>query len=325
MTRPVVGIGELLWDVFPDGRTVAGGAPFNFAFHCRQLGHAGTIVSRVGDDALGRALREEVRRLGMSDEFIQTDPERPTGTVGVTLDAAGVPSYRITEDVAWDAIEWTDAVAALAGEAAAVCHGTLAQRADTSCDTIQTFLHECRFGPGGYAYRVFDVNLRQQYYSRGQIAASLYRSHTVKLNADELPVLADLFGWPGATDAERVAGLFRFSAAETRLVILTRGAEGCTVYPERGEALSAPTPPARVVDTVGAGDAFTAAMVCLHLEGRPLGDCARFAAARGQRRRERFEREQRKMQRDPEHGEKKSGNGRRRRRRSKACRMLRRS
>ena len=104
MTGPVVGIGELLWDVFPDGRRVAGGAPFNFAFHCHQLGHAGAIVSRVGDDDLGRELREEVRRLGMTDEFIQTDPDRPTGTVQVALDDAGVPSYQITEDVAWDHI-----------------------------------------------------------------------------------------------------------------------------------------------------------------------------------------------------------------------------
>ena len=277
MARPVVGIGELLWDVFPDGRRVAGGAPFNFAFHCRQLGHAGTVASRVGDDELGRELRAEVRRLGMSDEFIQTDPRRPTGTVRVTLDAAGVPAYRITEGVAWDAIEWTPAVAALAGEAEAVCHGTLAQRADTSCDTIQTFLHECRSGPGGSAHRVFDVNLRQHYYTKPRITWSLSRSHTVKLNADELAALADLFGWPGTTDAERVAGLFRSSAAETRLVILTRGADGCTVYPERGEPLTMPAPPANVVDTVGAGDAFTAAMVCMQLEGRPPGDDLRFA------------------------------------------------
>jgi fructokinase len=270
MTRPVVGIGELLWDVFPDGRRVAGGAPFNFAFHCRQLGHAGTVVSRVGDDELGRELREEVRRLGMSDEFIQTDPERPTGTVEVTLDA-GQPSYRITEGVAWDAIAWTPEVAALAGEACAVCHGTLAQRAEMSSSTIQWFLFACRRGPGGDALRVFDVNLRQHYYSREVVNQSLRRSRMVKLNADELATLTALFGWPGTIDAERVA------AAGIPLVILTRGADGCTVYPERGEPLTMPAPPANVADTVGAGDAFTAAMVCLHLEGRPLPDCARFA------------------------------------------------
>src|SRR5947208_12848534 len=98
----IVGIGELLWDIYPDGRRVAGGAPFNFAFHCRQLGHAAAIVSRVGDDELGRELREEVRRLGLSDEFIRTDRDHPTGTVRVTIDAAGQPAYTITEGVAWD-------------------------------------------------------------------------------------------------------------------------------------------------------------------------------------------------------------------------------
>src|SRR5579885_837209 len=116
----IVGIGELLWDVFPDGRKVAGGAPFNFAFHCRQLGHDAAIVSRVGNDDLGRELRDEVRRLGLPDEFIQTDPDHPTGTVRVTIDDHGQPAYTITEDVAWDHIEWNDQLAGLADRAAAI-------------------------------------------------------------------------------------------------------------------------------------------------------------------------------------------------------------
>src|SRR3954452_15176255 len=101
---PIVGIGEVLWDVFPDGRKVAGGAPFNFAFHCKQLGHEAVIVSRVGDDELGRELRAEVRSLGLTDDFIQTDYEHPTGTVRVTVDEQGQPSYEIVDDVAWDYI-----------------------------------------------------------------------------------------------------------------------------------------------------------------------------------------------------------------------------
>src|SRR5262245_65742006 len=107
MTHPIVGIGEVLWDVYSDGRKVAGGAPFNFAFHCHQLGHPAVIVSRVGDDDLGRELRERVRELGLSDEYIQTDDEHPTGTVRVTLDENKVPAYTITENVAWDFIELT--------------------------------------------------------------------------------------------------------------------------------------------------------------------------------------------------------------------------
>jgi fructokinase len=274
---PIVGIGEILWDIYPDGRKVAGGAPFNFAFHCHQLGHPAVIVSRVGNDDLGRELRAEVRRLGISDECLQTDPIRPTGTVQVRLDAAGVPTYIITEQVAWDGIEPSDLLNRLGENAAAVCFGTLAQRSDASCETIQGFLCTSRFGPGGYAYRIFDVNLRQSYYDKQRITWSLYRSHTVKLNVDELATLAGLFGWPGTTIPEWVQGMFRFSAAETRLVIVTLGADGCIIYPERGEPICGPAAPAQVVDTVGAGDAFTAAMVCQYLEGRPLLDAAMFA------------------------------------------------
>jgi fructokinase len=226
------------------------------------------IVSRVGDDDLGRELREEVRRLGLSDEFIQTDHEHPTGTVQVKLDPAGVPTYTITENVAWDYIAWDERLKSLAANSRAVCVGTLAQRGDQSCEVVQSMLCGSRFGPAGYAYCVFDVNLRQRYYDRQRITWTLYRTHTVKVNEDELQVLADLFGWPSASLAESVAALFRFSAAETRLVIVTRGGDGCTIYPERGEPIFSPAVPADVVDTVGAGDAFTAAMVCLTLEGR---------------------------------------------------------
>src|SRR6478609_7238320 len=120
--NPIVGIGELLWDVYPDGRKVAGGAPFNFAFHSHQLGHPAVIVSRVGDDDLGHELRAEVKRLGLSDEYIQTDREHPTGTVRVALDENKVPVYTITENVAWDYIGWDESLKHLASEATAVYH-----------------------------------------------------------------------------------------------------------------------------------------------------------------------------------------------------------
>src|SRR4051794_28192338 len=135
--KPIVGIGELLWDVFPDGRKVAGGAPFNFAFHCRQLGHPAAIVSRVGDDDLGRELRDRGRELGLSDEYIQTDRDHPTGTVRVTLDADKVPTYTITEDVAWDHIEWEERLARVFYDAPAICFGTLMQRGLTSRETLR--------------------------------------------------------------------------------------------------------------------------------------------------------------------------------------------
>jgi fructokinase len=306
MTRPAVGIGELLWDVFPDGRKVAGGAPFNFAFHCHQLGHAGTIVSRVGDDDLGRELRAEVRRLGLTDEFIQTDPERPTGTVRVAVDVAGVPSYRITEDVAWDHLTWDEPTAQLMTQAAAVCFGTLGQRSPAAREAIDLF----RWNVYGFWGRarpleflpwidpdaerspgvvVFDINLRPPFVEPTSLKESFRNTNWVKLNADEYGVLAELFGLPTGVepDLEAVAGIGPV-AADT--VVLTRGAAGCLVRQVRmvddgddwfeplAEVVEEPAPPARVVDTVGAGDAFTAAMVCLHLEGRPLRDCVRFAS-----------------------------------------------
>src|SRR3954466_15799100 len=133
---PIVALGEILWDLFPGGRR-AGGAPFNFAFHCHQLGHPAVIVSRVGDDDLGRRLRAEVRRLGLSDEDIRTHRDHPPGTVHVSVDAGGQPTYTITENVAWDFIEWEPKLEALAGAARAVCFGTLAQRAPVSPEALR--------------------------------------------------------------------------------------------------------------------------------------------------------------------------------------------
>ena len=274
--NPIVGIGELLWDVYPDGRKVAGGAPFNFAFHCHQLGHPGAIVSRVGDDDLGRELRERVRELGLSDEYIQTDHDHPTGTVQVALDANAVPTYTITENVAWDFMEWDEKLAALAHRARGVCFGTLGQRRESS-NAIVPFVHSaCNDGAG--AYRILDVNLRQPFYSHNVLKWSLYRAPAVKLSADELQIACTILGLRGETIAERVRSIFRFSSAETRFVYVTRGADGAEGYYERGpEPVVAPGVPARVVDTVGAGDAFTAALMCLIVEQRSMEDIVRFA------------------------------------------------
>jgi fructokinase len=277
--NPIVGIGELLWDVYPDGRRVAGGAPFNFAFHCHQLGHPAVIVSRVGNDELGRDLRAEVRRLGLSDEYIQTDPDHPTGTVQVTLDAAGVPSYVITENVAWDYIERQPQLSVLSQFAQAVSFGSLAQRSERSAETIDEFL---TWMAG--KLRVYDMNLRPlPGRAPGSITlkVGVNRAEWLKLNEEELIHGLRAKGRfpsdrkPEPTDLWH--GLFLWSGP--KIVLLTKGGHGCEVWTrEPGEEqLIEPGVPARVVDTVGAGDAFTAAMVCLSLEGRPLHDCARFA------------------------------------------------
>jgi fructokinase len=260
----IVGIGELLWDIFPDGRKVAGGAPFNFAFHCHQLGHEAAIVSRVGDDDLGRELRDEVKRLGLSDAFIQTDRERPTGTVRVTVDANGQPSYEIVENVAWDFIDRES----IGNDARAICFGTLAQRHRHSQSTIQDSIEGCRRG----TLRVFDVNLRNAV-SNHVLLKALDRSDWVKINDGELARLEREFALPMSTILGRET---RQGNAGIDCCIVTRGEGGCEIV-SRNESIEVPGMPANVVDTVGAGDAFTAAMVCLHLEGKPLRECARFA------------------------------------------------
>jgi fructokinase len=275
----IVGIGELLWDVFPDGRKVAGGAPFNFAFHCRQLGHEAVIVSRVGDDGLGRELRDEVKRLGLSDEFIQTDRKRPTGSVRVSVGRTGEPSYAIANDVAWDHIEWTAELAELVRRAAVVCHGTLALRNKVSSNTILKAAMRNAARGKNQGLTVYDVNLRG-----GRIPEEAVRiAQWIKVNEDEYPRLEDCIDtmmdddpWPRSLEG-LFAYLRHFTKVDDRVWLVTRGADGAEVITDDAKRQVVRGVPAVVVDTVGAGDAFTAAMVCLHLEGRPLRDCARFA------------------------------------------------
>lgn len=297
----IVGIGELLWDVFPDGRKVAGGAPFNFTYHCHNLGHRAVMVSAVGDDDLGRELRARVRELGLTDEFIQTDPHHPTGTVRVTVDAAGQPSYEIVEDVAWDHIAWTPELEALAAECDAVCFGTLAQRrrgaaavelllgaaieAKQPSPPFDPLAKQSIDGPieiAPFPLRVCDLNLRHPHVRRNCLY-SLGSANWLKVNADEMRWMAE--HWVGVRPPETVTPK-RFARhynnnpfapfAPPQLVIVTDGANGVTIV-NGDEVIVEPGVPANVVDTVGAGDAFTAAMVCLHLEGKPLAECVRFA------------------------------------------------
>jgi len=305
LMNPIVGIGELLWDVYPDGRKVAGGAPFNFAFHCHQLGHPAVIVSRVGNDDLGRELRERVRELGLSDEYIQTDEEHPTGTVQVTLDANAVPTYTITENVAWDHIAWDEQTARSLSATPAICFGTLFQRCVWSRETLRRFLVNA-YGFVGlnrplelfswvvetqprHPVVVYDVNLRGNFYDRQTILHSLQDSNWCKVNEEELAVLVGMLDLNWSEDVAVLSQLARFQHWRKDTVCLTRGGEGAFVFRRREiagddtdtvyqeESVLEPGVPAKVVDTVGAGDSFTAAMVCLHLEGRPLRECARFA------------------------------------------------
>lgn len=259
-TKPiVVGIGELLWDLFPAGRAL-GGAPANFAYHAQALGAAALIVSRIGMDTFGDEALAQLKGLGLSTAHITRDPSYPTGTVSVSLDASGKPSYTIHENVAWDHLPTTPEILALARRADAVCFGTLAQRSEVSRSTIRSFLKAT--APG--ALRIFDVNLRQAFYDREIIESSLGLASVLKLNDDELPVLADLLAIPGdpLTAMEELARRYRL-----RALALTKGARGSLLYDgdrffaHHGYAVE-------VADTVGAGDAFAAALAIGLLEGR---------------------------------------------------------
>jgi fructokinase len=280
--NPIVGIGEVLWDVYPDNRKVAGGAPFNFAFHCHQLGHPAVIVSRVGDDDLGRELRERVRELGLSDIYIQTDPKHPTGTVQVTLDANKVPTYTITKNVAWDYIEMTAPLMELVLKCQAICYGSLAQRRDKTRQTITRFLYETAQSTER-VLNVCDLNLRAPHYEADWLERVIFACDWLKLNDSEMETIRRLFTqghkYPQDHGDRKPLEEWFFDQPDRnvpRAILVTRGDAGAEIR-TRKQTFDEPGVPAKVVDTVGAGDAFTAAMVCLHLEGKPLRECERFA------------------------------------------------
>jgi fructokinase len=243
----------------------AGGAPFNFAFHCQQLGYPAYIVSRLGADALGEQLRAEVRRLGMSDHYIQTDPTAPTGTVAVAVDRAGQPTYTIAQPVAWDYLAWDEALAELAAQAVAVCYGTLAQRQTASRATLTRFLAAVP----ATTPRICDINMRPTAMLPDVWRHALAGCTWLKLNHDELLPLAAALGVAPQLE----------SLAPTKLVCLTRGADGCSLATPGHAPLHIPGRRVQVVDTVGAGDAFTAALVVRTLQGASLPVAAEFANA----------------------------------------------
>jgi fructokinase len=262
--RTIVGIGEVLWDMLPQGRQL-GGAPANFAYHAAALGAEGCVVSRVGDDELGREILARLDALGVNREHVGIDPIHPTGRVDVRVDATGVPDYIIHEDAAWDYICAQSDLATLAARAAAVCYGTLALRAPVSRSTLLGFVESV---PPA-CLRVCDVNLRQSYFRMAWVSALLVHSDLLKLNDAELPVVAEMFGIASADP--RAAALELIDRFHLRLVALTRGPRGSLLVASDGRTSDHPGAPAgTVVDTVGAGDAFTAALVTGLLAGRDL-------------------------------------------------------
>ncbi|RJP32476.1 MAG: carbohydrate kinase [Phycisphaerales bacterium] len=267
--RMIAGLGELLWDCFGHGRS-PGGAPANVAYHAGQLGMTGRVVSRVGLDPDGDALLIELTRRGLSTQAIQRDPDHATGRVTVDTSRADKPVYTIHPDAAWDHIEWNDALSAGLDGAAAICFGTLAQRSPASRATIQRVLDTYTA-----ALRVYDVNLRPPWYTRDVIEASLERCDVVKLNHEEAPVVAELVGLDPAGEPDACARALR-QWFDLRLVCVTRGERGCLAVSAEQTA-EARGVKVDVADTVGAGDAFTAALVCGLLQQWPLEDVLHFA------------------------------------------------
>jgi fructokinase len=253
-----VGLGEVLWDLLPAGRQL-GGAPANFAFHAAALGADGRVVSRVGSDEPGRDLLARLRELGLPVDAIAVDPAAPTGTVSVAMEAGGHPRYTIHEGVAWDRLEAGPAERAAVAAADAVCFGSLAQRTPGARAAIAALLD----ATPAAALRIFDVNLRQHFHSAAVIRSSLARANVLKVNESELPVLGAQLGLP-AGEREALAALA--TAHRLRAVIHTRGERGCLALVD-GAWAEHPGVRVVVADTVGAGDAFTAAFALGLLRG----------------------------------------------------------
>jgi fructokinase len=260
--RTIVGLGELLWDLLPSGKQL-GGAPANFAYITNLLGDYGIPASRIGCDALGDEALQQLTQLGLSANFVQRDSAHPTGTVNVKIDAAGQPCFEIQQPVAWDYLEWTEEWTQLAREADAVCFGSLAQRSAISQSTIRTFLNATR----REAIRIFDVNLRQSFYSRQILADSMSLATIVKLNHEELAKIMALFELEHRSEKDSARHLL--SLYDLKLICVTRGDAGSLLV-SGDECSEHPGIKVKVADTVGAGDAFTAAMVHGYLRGAPL-------------------------------------------------------
>jgi fructokinase len=260
----VVGLGEILWDLLPSGRQL-GGAPANFAYCSHLLGNRAVVASRVGSDDLGREVRDSLLHSGLTDQFLQIDAEHPTGMVHVQLDLAGQPKFEIAEAAAWDFLNWTEIWQALAQSADAVCFGSLAQRSEVSRRTILDFLDATR----QESLRVFDVNLRQSFYSVEIVQESMKRATVVKLNHEELPRVRDLLAIESGDSLAFCRNLLQ--KFDLQLVCVTRGANGGLLC-DRDNADEHSGFRVQIKDTVGAGDAFTAALVHGLLRQSPLAE-----------------------------------------------------
>lgn len=270
MSDQILALGEVLWDLLPGGMKL-GGAPANFAFHCRSLGAEARMITRVGADELGRLVLDRFESRGMPVETIQIDSDRPTGTVGVELSQDGQPRYTIHEDVAWDRIAVLESGIAAARSADAICFGSLALRCETTRESIAKLVSHTR----PHALRIFDVNLRHPYVFPDAIAEALELCDVLKLNDQELVEIAAMFGVTAGV-RETIEELSRRFGLKA--LALTRGVDGSLLFAD-GRWSDQPGRAVAVCDTIGAGDAFTAALAIGLLSGRTLDEINRHAGS----------------------------------------------
>ena len=267
--QSVIGIGEALFDVLPEGKKL-GGAPANFAYHVSQFGLYSCAVSAMGDDELGKELEKE-----LNDHHLNYQIDKvayPTGTVQVSLDANGIPCYDIKEGAAWDNIPYTPALEELAKNCTAACFGSLAQRNEVSRNTIYRFLDNMPKEEG--ILKIFDINLRQGFYNKEIITESIKRCNILKINDEELITVSRIFGYPGI-DLENKCWLL-LGKYNLKMLILTCGVNGSYVFTP-GEVSFIETPKVEVADTVGAGDSFTGAFVASILKGKSVREAHELA------------------------------------------------
>lgn len=267
MNNTIVGLGEILWDIFPE-RKVMGGAPANFAYHVSQFGYNGYAVSAVGDDLLGKEILDCLAEKELNYLIETTD--YPTGTVNVKLNKKGIPEYEICENVAWDNIPFTAKTENLAKNAGTVSFGSLAQRNSVSRETIKRFLKSMHEN----SLKIFDINLRQHFYSKELIHESLQLANMLKINDEEIVLIAQLYGYK--EDDEQNICKRLLEEYELDIIVLTKGTDGSFVFTPK-ETSYQPTPIVHVADTVGAGDSFTAAFVASYLHGQRLPDAHQLA------------------------------------------------
>lgn len=265
----IICFGEVLWDLLPTGR-IAGGAPMNVAFHANQLGMESKMISKAGQDSLGKELNRFLENIGVSTELIQTDNTFSTGTVNVTLDANGSPAYEIVSPVAWDYIHPDDKAKDYVRNADALVFGSLASRTERNKNTLSEYLELA-------SIRVFDVNLRKPFFSKNLVEELLEKADIVKMNDEELDLIA---GWQGSGGIERSQMDFIRNKFGLDLIILTKGKNGAACLDESGY-YEHPGFSVKVKDTVGSGDSFLAAFLSHFLNGENIQDCLAFAGAVG--------------------------------------------